>query len=602
MSDVFGYVSELFRKGLRILRAYGVLYFLRRTFKFFKRYKWRSFLAPEDLNSQYQKWLEKNDEGVGTKGIAGDERTARENELLPLISIVILLSKFDKDSLKLTVDSILRQDAEQWVLLVVDDGSSVPDAKEYLTELSGGDNRIVIVNNGTGEDLGLVLKRVVNNLKSEYVLLLEDNGVLRSDAIGCFAREASESNYPSVIYGDEDTLDNRTRIRLNPAFKPGWSPNLLYSFNYVGSPVIVRKELLKEVGGFRQAYDGCLNYELLLRLTDYKLDVRRIPRVLFSKVKKDNWRDEVEAKDIQESRAVRETLFRKGYDSRVTYSKVTDTFTYRLNIMNVEPVSIIIPTKNNAEVLRRCLESIQKKSTYSNYEIIVIDNGSTEEDTLNYLNSLEGMRGFRVLRYPGEFNYPDINNFGASEALGSYLVFLNDDTEVISADWMEALLEHSQMPEVGAVGALLLFPGGLIQHAGVVIGMRGSASHAFYKCDGNSTSYMNLACCVRNVSAVTAACLMIEKTKFNRVGGFNTSFRVAMNDIDLCIRLLSAGFYNIYTPHARLLHHESLTRGEFVNEEEIKLFTSVHREFLERGDPYYHPALSLERNDYSLAV
>ncbi len=602
MSNVLERVTELGRKGLRILRAYGVLYFFRRTVKYLKRYKWRRILAPDDMDSQYQKWLKKNEATIGEKGVARHQGITEEKEPFPLISIIIVISKPCIDTLKLMVGSILLQDTDQWELVVLENGSSAHAVKEFLVQLVKGDNRILTVKNEECEESGLVLNKVVNNLKSEYVLVLEETGILRPYAIRSFAGEARESNYPDVIYGDEDTLNIETRILSNPVFKPGWSPNLLYSFNYVGSPVIIRKHLFEKLGGFREGYSRCMNFDMLLRLTDYNSSIRRIPQVLFSKIRNDSWKDESEKKASQESRAIRESLLGKGYDSRVIHSKVTDTFIYRLNIRKVEPISIIIPTKNNAEVLRRCLESIREKSTYCNYEVIVIDNGTTEKNTLNYLESLEGLKGFRVLRYPGEFNYPDINNFGAAEARGSHLVFLNDDTEVISSDWLEALLEHSQMPEVGAVGALLLFPGGLIQHAGVVIGMRGSASHAFYKCNGDSPGYMNLAACVRNVSAVTAACMMIEKNKFNRVGGFNTTFRVAMNDIDLCIRLLRVGLYNIYTPHARLLHHESLTRGEFVNEEEINLFTSVHREFLERGDPYYHPALSLERNDYYLAV
>ncbi len=608
MSNLIGSVSELCRKGLRIFQAYGALYFFRRTFKFLDRYKWRSILVPEDINTQYQKWLRKYERAPETTGITGAERiaggkgTPGEKKLYPLTYVLILLSKCEVKALKLMVKSILGQDTDQWILMLIEDGPVVPDIRDYLVQLSERDNRIQIVKNEAGEKPGLVLNRVINNLKSGYVLLLEETGILRPGAIGCFAREAVESNYPDIIYGDEDTLDTVTRRRLNPVFKPGWSSVLLHSFNYLGSPVIIKKELLEKLGGFREDYNRCFNYELLLRLTDCELNAKRIPRVLFSKIAGTSRKEETETKEIQKSAAVRESFLRKGYDSRVTYSKNTGTLTYRLNIRKVEPVSIIIPTKNNAEVLQRCLDSIREKSTYSSYEVIIIDNGSSDENTLNYLSSLEVTEGFRVLRYPGEFNYPEINNFGAAEAGGSHLVFLNDDTEIISADWLEALLEHSQMPDTGAVGALLLFPNGLIQHAGVVVGMRGSASHAFYKCDANSPGYMNLAGCVRNVSAVTAACMMIEKAKFDRVGGFNTSFRVAMNDIDLCIRLLRAGFYNIFTPHASLLHHESLTRGEFVNEEEINLFTSVHKDFLEKGDPYYHPALSLERNDYSLAV
>ncbi|WP_418791107.1 glycosyltransferase family 2 protein [Phosphitispora sp. TUW77] len=555
-----------------------------------------------DMNCQYQKWLRKNDNTVGEKRNAIEKGITGEKSVFPLISVVILASKSGIDIIEPVVNSVLNQDTDQWFMVIIENRLFAHDVKEYLKQLSEEDHRIITIKSEENEAVSQVLNKVINNLESKYVLVLEEIGVLRPNAIRLFAREARESNYPDLIYADEDKLNIAVGHRSDPIFKPGWSPNLLYSFNYIGSPVIIRKELLQELGGFREHYGSCLNFDLLLRLTGQKLNVSRIPQVLFSKIINVSCKDDLEIKECQELWAIRESFLRRGYESRVTKGKEMGTFNYRLNIRKAEPVSIIIPTKNNAEVLRRCLESIEDKSTYSNYEVIVIDNGSNEENTLNYLKSLEGMKGFKILKYPEEFNYPDINNLGAAEARGSHLVFLNDDTEVISSDWLEALLEHSQRPEIGAVGALLLFPNGMIQHAGVVVGMRGSASHAFYKSDGKSPGYMNLAVCVRNVSAVTAACMMIEKTKFNKVRGFNTSFRVAMNDIDLCIRLLEEGFYNIYTPHARLLHHESLTRGEFINEEEIKLFTTAHKEFLKKGDPYYHPALSLERNDYSLAV
>jgi GT2 family glycosyltransferase len=300
--------------------------------------------------------------------------------------------------------------------------------------------------------------------------------------------------------------------------------------------------------------------------------------------------------------AIEESFQRKGYSVKVKHLVDTGTYDFRLDIKSKDKVSIIIPTRNNGKVLKKCLNSILNKSSYSNYELIVIDNGSTDENTLKYLDCLKTQKNLKVLIYPEEFNYPMINNFGASHARGNHLLFLNDDTEVISSDWMESLIEHSQMPDVGAVGALLIFPNGLIQHAGIVIGMRGSASHAFYKCDAQSPGYFNLIKCVRNVSAVTAACLMIKAEIFAKVGGFNADFRLGLNDVDLCLRLLKMGLYNVYTPHARLVHYESMTRGEYIEEKEIELFKNLYQEIISKGDPYYHPELSLERNDYSLAV
>lgn len=541
--------AELWYRGFRIIKAYGVAHFTRRAWNYLQRQGWRSYLSTGDLNEQYQRWLAQKKEcsQIGGQISAGS--------MEPKISVLLPVSNGDTKSLEAAVQSVLQQSSSNWELCIVIDATAGQQLCTYLEQLTEQDQRIV----STGTNLDLA------KASSEYVLFMDPDDFLHPQAIACFQRAICKDAELDLLYADEDRLDEHLGRSVDPLFKPEWSPHLLHSFNYVGHPLVMRKQLA-------EAYAGKHEHDMLLRLSELSLKVKRIPEVLCS------------------HRGLGRRVDRNGADY------------FRVTVRERDPVSIIIPTKNNGRLLKRCIDSIESLSTYSDYELIIIDNGSTDPLTLEYLGGLAGKKNTKVLPYPGEFNYPLINNFGAANAVGRHLVFLNDDTEVIAGDWLEAMLAYSQRPEVGAVGALLLFPNGLVQHAGIVIGMRGSASHAFYKSEGQLAGNFNLIKSIRNVAAVTAACMMIKAKTFASVGGFDPKYRLGFNDVDLCLRLLNKGLYNVYTPHARLIHHESLTRGEFIENREIELFNSQYHDFIRKGDPYYHPALSLERNDYSLAV
>lgn len=600
MRTFFKSVTEIYLKGIRIIKAYGIIYFFQRAIKYLKRHGWRNILIPGNLNAQYKKWL------VQRSHKKQHLLDYNENALTPAISILMPVYNPNPNHLQEAVQSVLLQDSPNWELCIADDASTDSQVTNYLHKLAEQDKRISLIRHATNQGISCATNSALETAKSEYVLFMDQDDILQPHAISMFQRAFYEDNTLDLLYADEDKLDECSGRRIDPYFKPEWSPHLLHSYNYIGHPLVVRKKLVERLGGLRKSFDGAQDHDLLLRFSDLPLKVKRIPDILYSwRITVGSTADGWDAKPLASragSLAVRESLQRKGYNAKASHRIDTGTYDYRIEINTKDRVSIIIPTKNNCQILKRCLESIQNKSSYNNYEVIVIDNGSTEEHTTKYLDSLKNQKNFIVLSYPEDFNYPLINNFGAAHASGQHLVFLNDDTEVIASDWLEALLEHSQMPDVGAVGALLLFPNGLIQHAGIVIGMRGSASHAFYKSDAKSPGYFNLIKCVRNVSAVTAACLMIKAETFAKVGGFNPAFRLGLNDVDLCLRLLKKGLYNVYTPHARLVHHESLTRGEYIEDKEIELFKTYYHEFISNGDPYYHPELSLERNDYSLAV
>lgn len=599
MKTFFQAVVELCLRGLRIFKSYGLVYFFRRVWKYLKRQGWRNILAAEGLNAQYQRWLAK-------KLIEDLHLPQNIVESLTTISIIMPVYNPNIKHLREAVQSILSQVSPYWELCLADDASTEPQVSDYLHQLVEQDNRISLVRRDINQGISDAANSALKIAKSEYIFFMDQEDILWPHAISSFQKALNEDNSLDLIYADEDKYDATSGRRIDPHFKPEWSPHLLHSYNYIGHPLVVRKKLVEQLGGLRKLYDGSQDHDLLLRLSDLQLKVKRLPDVLYShRIPIGYTSDQKETKtEVVDTGclAIKESFRRKGYSAKVTHCSDTNTYDFRIGIKKHDRISIIIPTKNNGEILKRCLDSIQNKSSYSNYEVIVIDNGSTEELTLTYLDWLKSQKNFKVLKYPDQFNYPLINNFGAANASGQHLVFLNDDTEVITPNWLEVLLEYSQMPDVGAVGALLVFPNGLIQHAGIVVGMRGSASHAYYKCDANSPGYFNLIYCVRDVSAVTAACLMIKAETFTKAGGFNPAFRVGLNDVDLCLRLLKMGLYNVYTPHARLVHYESLTRGEYIEEKEIELFKTLYQEFISNGDPYYHPELSLERNDFSLAV
>ncbi|PKM47906.1 MAG: hypothetical protein CVV03_00645 [Firmicutes bacterium HGW-Firmicutes-8] len=591
-------LAELCNRGARIFKSYGFKYFIQRIWKYLRRRGWRSVAAGEDLNTQYRKWLAK------TKGKQRDVSQINPDVETSKISIILPVVNPDTYSLQKAIESLIDQTSPYWDLYLVHGISSEEKVIELLNKLAAKDNRFNIIRHYEEQGRTKALNNLIAEINTEYLLFMSPEGVLHPWALTFFQQAIKEDRGLDFLYGDEDSLDEGSRERVQPWFKPEWSPYLLHSFNYVGYPLVIRKNLFEQVGGFREGYENCDTYDLLLRMTDLPLKVKRIPDILFSRIISNSITDQLTLEKAvnESSMAVKESLARKGYTASVEYSPSKGVFSYRVSINKSDKISIIIPTKDNGEVLQRCLESILNKSTYCNYELIIIDNGSTDSLTLDYLASLENKKLIHVLRYPGEFNYPLINNFGAAGAAGRHLVFLNDDTEILSSDWLEAMLEFSQMSDVGAVGGLLLFPNELIQHAGIVLGIRGSASHAFYKCEEGHEGFYRLLNCVRNVSAVTAACMMIEKEKFLRVGGFDAKFKVGMNDVDLCLRLNQQGYQNIYTPHVRLMHYESLTRGEYVVQAELDLFVTVYRDKINLGDPYYHPYLSLERNDYSLAV
>jgi GT2 family glycosyltransferase len=438
----------------------------------------------------------------------------------------------------------------------------------------------------------------------DFIALLDHDDELRPNALFENAALLNRHRDADMIYSDEDKLDPEG-ARCSPFFKPDWSPDLFRSIMYTCHLGLYRTSLVREVGGFRDGFDGSQDHDLVLRIIEKTERIHHIPKVLY------HWRMSpgstalnTDAKDYAEAarlKAVQEHCERRGLKGVAEPGLFKGAVRLRY-LPETEPlVSIIIPTRDHLRVLRQCINSIFKLSTYENYEILVIDNDSTCRETLKYFDLLKKNPKVRVLQYAGKFNFSAINNFAAREARGELLLFLNNDTEVISPDWLEALIEHAIRPEIGAVGARLMYPNDTIQHAGVIIGMGGVAGHAHVQLPQDHAGYFGRVQVVQNFSAVTGACLMTKASTFQELNGYNErDLAVAFNDVDFCLRLREKNLLVVYTPYAELYHHESLSRGSDLNPENIERFKR-EIEYMERNwgdlidrDPYYNPNLSLD--------
>ena len=451
---------------------------------------------------------------------------------------------------------------------------------------------------------------------------MDHDDILHPEALYYYARAINEQD-ADYIYCDETTFagdDINHMITMH--FKPDYAIDNLRANNYICHFSVFARTLLDGTELFRSQYDGSQDHDMILRLTDRAQHIVHIPRLLYY------WRSHagstasnINAKSyaIEAARgAVADHLRRHGYDHfRITSTRAFETiFKITYEIEGNPKISIIIPNCDHVQDLRRCLTSIYEKSTYDHYEIIVVENGSTTEEIRSYYRELESGSLSEIVRVVDfgkkeKFNYSDVVNYGVKHSDGSYLLLLNNDTQVITVNWMEEMLMYAQRDDVGAVGAKLYFPDRKIQHAGVVLGLGAhrTAGHSHYGQEGMNLGYMGRLCYAQDVSAVTGACLMVSRDRYDEVGGFDPSFAVSLNDVDFCLKLREKNYLNVFTPFAELYHYESASRGldrEGQNAErynqESEHFRTKWKEVLEKGDPYYNPNFSLDRSDFSLNV
>ncbi len=539
----------------------------------------------EDIADQYGKWLRKH--ALNPASMQAIKTACQAFTVQPLISVVTPVYNPELSWLRDAIDSVRGQLYENWELCLADDCSTKPGVRDLLQHYAAEDPRIKVTLLEKNLGIGGASNKALALATGDFVGLLDHDDILKPDAMYEVVKLINENPEIDFMYSDEDKLSEDGRL-IDPFFKPDWSPETFLSMNYVTHFAVYRKTLLDQIGGFRTGYDGSQDYDLALRASEKARAIGHVRKPIYT------WRmvpgsaaASIDAKPYAYEaarRAIDDAMKRRGRDAHTMHGLFTGSYRVRYKLAPSVKVSIVIPTRDRADLLARCISSIEQKSTFKNYEITIIDNGSVEPSTLRFLEDFKG----NVVPHPEPFNFSRLVNLGAARTDGEYILFLNNDTEVITEDWIEAMLEEAQKPEVGPVGANLVFPDGSAQHHGIVIGMAGPAANV------DATHYFGFGRVVRNVSAVTAACMMVRREVFDAIGGFDEEMAVAYNDVDFCLRALEAGYHVVYTPFATLYHHESATRGTFSPSENSALFERRWLKDRSYSDPYYNPHLDLE--------
>jgi GT2 family glycosyltransferase len=500
----------------------------------------------------------------------------------------------------------MHQSYDCWELCIADGGSTKPHVSEVLRNYTKMDSRIKVKfldgNRGIAENSNEALSMATG----DFIGLLDHDDELAPSALYEVVRLLNKNPVLDFIYSDEDKIGTGDK-RWDPFFKPGWSPDFLLACGYTNHLSIYRKKIIDTLGGFRKDFDGSQDYDLLLRFTESipQENIAHIPKVLY------HWRQiagstsmDPHAKNSvvinMAKKALEDTLQRRNIKGSVVDGLWPSSYHVKRDIIGNPLVTIIIPTKDKLKLLKNCVDSIEQKSTYRYHEIIIVDNNSTDSETLDYLQRCP----HKVFRYSDTFNFSKINNFAVKQSSGDYFIFLNNDTEVVTPDWIEALLEQAQIPEIGAVGCKLLYPGGTIQHAGVVLGMSpdqttGIAGHVFNGLSYEDNGYFGAINVIKNYSAVTAACMMMSRKAYDAVKGFDEKLAVCYNDVDLCLRLHEKGYHIVYTPYAELFHYESESRGCSVDINEAQYMMERWGALI-KNDPYHSPNLTLMKYNCEL--
>jgi GT2 family glycosyltransferase len=587
-------------KGWRLLNQYRNLKtaarrnWLLSTVKRGVNRKRRFLIDPND----YQTWIRTHEAQVWKREVV--TRTLKSFSYKPQISIVMPVYNTQKEHLQRAIDSVREQYYENWELCICDDASTARHVRPLLEEWSRRDPRIKISFCPTNGGISAATNQAIRLATGEFIGFLDHDDELSPASLYEVVKLLQDHPEADVIYSDEDKLEPNGR-RSDPFFKPDWSPEYLYSLNYVCHLGVYRKRHAEEVGGLRSEFDGSQDYDLLLRVAERTEQIFHISEVLY------HWRKTLgstalaaQAKDFSTAagqRAIAEHLHRRGVAATVAEGDAPNRYRVRPALQGEPLVSVIIPTRDGVEVLERCIRSIEKRTDYPNYEILIVDNGSNKPETLKFFATLR----HRVVRLDEPFNYSRLNNLGAQHAKGDFFLLLNNDTEVISPEWMRAMLELGQLPGIGIIGAKLYYPDRTIQHAGVVLGIKGVAGHSHKYFPARSRGYFDSLACIRNYSAVTAACMMVRRDAFQAVGGFDEELRVAFNDVDFCLRVRQKGYRIAWTPYAELFHHESATRGFELDPREIEFMKRRWKEDL-MNDPYYNRNLTLEGENFSIRL
>lgn len=549
------------------------------------------------INKGYQGWIKRHEP-------SNEELDRQRHTLLasaPRISLLTVVADPDRALLHTMWESVRAQTYSNWELCLA--AADVSQAiRDELLRWEREDPRLRLgwFPSKSGESWSAALGLA----SGELIARIGQSDALSPGALYEMARALANHPDADVLYSDEDILIGSRRE--SPLFKPDWSPDTLRSHDYIGDLLLLRRTLVLGVGGFRKEYGDAQWYDVLLRSTEKARRIVHVPDVLYhARFRRTAIGPEHAGCTAM---AVVEHLRRIGVSARAVPSERQGIQALRYVHPQRPLISIIIPNKDYAPGLARCVQSVLR-SSYERHEILVVENNSVRSETFACYEELRRRPGVRVLEWNFPFNYSALNNFAAGQAAGELLLFLNNDMEVIAQDWLERMLEHALRPEIGAVGAKLCYADGTIQHAGVVIGLREILGHVHRHFPRTSEGYAHRLQIVQNFSAVTAACLMVRKTVFDAVKGFDEDFALDFNDIDLCLRLGQLGYRTVWTPHAELYHFESKTRGYAINQSqqirfmrETQRFQTKWASLFQNGDPYYNPNLTRDREDFSLGA
>lgn len=547
--------------------------------------------------------------------ISAQRREQEENAQFPKdikFSVLVPLYNTPDSFLKAMIESVQAQTYKNWELCLADGSDSEHSfVGEICKKYADGDRRIkyekLEKNLGISENTNACIRMATG----EYIALFDHDDLLHPSALYEVMRAICEHG-ADFIYTDENTFSEEPRDAYNPHFKPDFSPDTLRSYNYICHLSAFSRELLDSVGYFRSEYDGSQDYDLILRLTEKAKKVFHIRKILYYwRAHKNSVAQDVGAKPYTVTaakKALAAHLERCGLKGEVLDSSVPTTYHIKYEIDGNPLISVIIPNKDHTDDLDICLKSLYEKSSYKNFEVIIVENNSTEKETFEYYEAIAQKHGnVKIVKWEGNFNYSAINNFGVNYAKGEFILLLNNDVEIINGSCLEGMLMFAQRKDVGAVGAKLYYSDDTVQHAGVILGLGGTAGHAHKHFGRSHPGYMARASIAQNLSACTAACLMMRRDVFDEVGGLDESFEVAFNDVDLCMKIRKKGYLVVFTPYAELYHYESKSRGNDSTPEKLERFRGEIDRFKEKwkkqlddGDPYYNPNLTLTRDDFSL--
>jgi GT2 family glycosyltransferase len=573
-----------------------------------------SLLAREREASEYQDWINAYDTLK-----AGDERLIRRHvarlHYRPVISILMPTHNTREPLLRRAIESLRAQLYPDWELCIADDASSLPHVRRVLAEYRSLDPRIKVVYRAERGDVAVAANSALALASGEFTAVLDHDDALAARALYLVAVELNADPALEIIYSDEDQLGPYGQ-RIDPYLKPDWNPDLFVAQNFLTHLCVCRTERVREVAGFRRFYEGAQDWDLMLRIAERvtAAQIRHIPQILYHRQAAPGAAAAASGERAAASAAQHRALtthFDRAHVAVEILPIAGRGWRVRYPLPQPAPlVTVIIPTRDRVSLLRRCIASLRQRTTYSNLHIVIVDNQSVEWSTRAYLSELARASGVTVIRHEAAFNYSALNNVGARHARGEILALLNNDVESITPDWLAEMVSQACRPDIGAVGAMLYYPNDTIQHAGVILGhgTAGIAAHAYAHRRRGYAGQFGRARLTQNVTAVTAACLVVRRQVFEEVGGFDeTHLAIGYSDLDFCLRIRERGYRNLWTPYAELYHRESASRGyedTSAKRERFQREVAYIRErwgAALRSDPAYNPNLSLDAESFTLA-